>query len=148
MVLVNSGFHTRKNVSKNCPQFGHAPWKDFASPAQGWKKFKITWVWRGAKLLPVWCAHMPLARPVSGTLFCIQWQRGFHLSWQVFRVCSQSHQENSGIALQIRLVNYPLTTQFFYIFHSMHCNLILSILLWIYGNCVLLLVNSKKNYSL
>jgi len=30
--MVNSGFHTRKNFSKNYLQFGHAPAKTFARP--------------------------------------------------------------------------------------------------------------------
>ena len=32
MVLINSGFHTRTNLSESIPQFGHAPSELFASP--------------------------------------------------------------------------------------------------------------------
>ena len=32
MVLINSGFHKRNNLSENIPQFGHTPSELFASP--------------------------------------------------------------------------------------------------------------------
>jgi len=32
MVLINSGFHKRNNLSENTPQFGHTPSELFASP--------------------------------------------------------------------------------------------------------------------
>ena len=32
MVLINSGFHKRNNLSENIPQFGHTAWELFASP--------------------------------------------------------------------------------------------------------------------
>jgi len=38
MVLVNSGFYTRKNFSENYPQFGHACPQNFASPVNSLKK--------------------------------------------------------------------------------------------------------------
>jgi hypothetical protein len=49
MVPANSGFHMRKNFSKNCKQFGHASSKYFASPALGRKDLNIGL--KGAKLL-------------------------------------------------------------------------------------------------
>jgi hypothetical protein len=45
MVLVNLGFHTRKNFFEHFPQFERAPSKFFASPVIGRKSL------RGAKLL-------------------------------------------------------------------------------------------------
>ena len=40
MVLINSGFHTRNNLSENIPQFGHAPSELFASPILGRKSLE------------------------------------------------------------------------------------------------------------
>jgi hypothetical protein len=40
MVLVNSGFHTRKNVSEIYPKLWHASAKMFASPVLGRKSLK------------------------------------------------------------------------------------------------------------
>jgi len=40
MMLINSGFHTRNNLSENIPQFGHAPSELFASPVLGRKSLK------------------------------------------------------------------------------------------------------------
>jgi len=40
MVLVNLGFHTRKNFFENFPQFERAPSKIFVSPVLGRKSFK------------------------------------------------------------------------------------------------------------
>ena len=37
MVLVNSGFHMRKNFFENYPPFGHAPSRRFASPVLNWE---------------------------------------------------------------------------------------------------------------
>ena len=45
MVLVNLGFHTRKNLIENFPKFGRAPSKIIASPVLGQKSL------RGAILL-------------------------------------------------------------------------------------------------
>jgi len=42
MVLVNSGFHTRKNFSEKYLQCGHAPSKVFASPVLGRKILRDT----------------------------------------------------------------------------------------------------------
>ena len=39
-MLINSGFHTRNNLSENIPQFGHAPSELFASPLLGRKSLK------------------------------------------------------------------------------------------------------------
>jgi hypothetical protein len=38
MVLVHSGFYTRKNFSENFPQFGHARSQNFASTVNELKK--------------------------------------------------------------------------------------------------------------
>jgi hypothetical protein len=40
MVLVNTGFYTRKNFSENYPQFGHARHQNFASPVNRLKNLK------------------------------------------------------------------------------------------------------------
>ena len=50
MVLVNSGFHTRKNFN-NYPKFWHAYSEMFASPAVDRKCLEKKSVWRGATLL-------------------------------------------------------------------------------------------------
>jgi hypothetical protein len=53
MVLVNLGFHTRKNLSENNPQFGHAFSKIFSSPVLGRKSLKnIGLKWRRIIRLP------------------------------------------------------------------------------------------------
>ena len=39
-MLVNSGFHTRKNFFESYPQFGHAPSEIFASPVLGRTRLK------------------------------------------------------------------------------------------------------------
>jgi hypothetical protein len=40
MVLINSDFHTRNNLSENIPQYGRAPSELFASPIFGRKSLK------------------------------------------------------------------------------------------------------------
>jgi hypothetical protein len=40
MLLLNSGFHTRKNFSEYYPKFGYAASKIFASPVVGRKSLK------------------------------------------------------------------------------------------------------------
>jgi hypothetical protein len=40
MLPVDSGFHTRKNFTENCPQFGHPPPRDFAISDRSRKSLK------------------------------------------------------------------------------------------------------------
>jgi hypothetical protein len=40
MVPINSGFHTRKNMSENYSQFGHTPSNKFRQPCPSPKNFK------------------------------------------------------------------------------------------------------------
>ena len=40
MVLINSGFHTRNNLSEDIPQLRHAPSELFGSPIVGRKNLK------------------------------------------------------------------------------------------------------------
>ena len=50
MMLINSSFHTRNNLSENIPQFGHAPSELFASLILGRKSIKNIGL-KGSELL-------------------------------------------------------------------------------------------------
>jgi hypothetical protein len=50
-MLVNSGFHKRKNLSENCPQVRHASEKKFHQPCPRPKKFQNVFFKGGPKLL-------------------------------------------------------------------------------------------------
>jgi len=65
MVLINSGFYTRKNFSKNYPQLGYAPSKVFASRTLGWKLKKQKSFDRSTKILTFPGPKLPafLGRP-------------------------------------------------------------------------------------
>jgi len=59
MVLVNSGVHTRMNLSENYPQLGYAPSKLFVSPVLDRKNFKnISSM--GRRIIKLLGAHMSL----------------------------------------------------------------------------------------
>ena len=109
VVLVNWSSHTRKNFYENCSQCGPVPWKNFASPVVAPPPKKKS---RGAKWLPAQIAYMSRADPVSSSFLPVQSQRGFTLSWQVLCAYPECHQENSGVAPQIRVASYALTTRF------------------------------------
>jgi hypothetical protein len=49
IVIVNSYFHTRNNISENYPKFGHVPSESFPSPVQGGRILKLIDL-KGAKL--------------------------------------------------------------------------------------------------
>ena len=62
MVLINSGFHTRNNLSENIPQFGQAPSELFASPILGRKSLKNIG-WKGRQIMNLLGRPHVLGRP-------------------------------------------------------------------------------------
>ena len=65
MVLINAGFHTRKNFSENYPQFGHTPSK--YSPALSYADKNLKNIGLEGSKIFAWPGHQIINLPGAPT---------------------------------------------------------------------------------